>query len=425
MKKLFLIVLLLQLISLSGYASATEGGTIIFKEPTNLSTQTTINDFLHVKVVKVENTTETLIWESDVGSLESINVSVPYGEYKLYVQVVGHRTIWELDNGSSYYSVGPTNNTVVSLWANEAYQKEVFAEAPWRVDPGKNIPVLVMVKDADAWGDYDLGNVEFYRNDDCDRDDNENDDTLLSSYTETAWFGTTVDENNYNLYNPGDWYGLTNLDPSLEGLNGFTCFHVVIRENGGILDPDGDAHSFFNVTISNYDLPTASDWYVGDTHYHSYYTDNDVEFGFPIEATVSAGEAIGLDWVTITDHSFDLKDSNTADPNDKWNDRESKINLYGYGSTFKALHGEEVSARNNIGKIIHFLVYGMEDFSQVGGSNLDFFPGARDEQPGTDLTAWSLEDVISNVTYQGGVGYGAHPAGDPTWEVGLFLWRGS
>ena len=256
----------------------------------------------YVRIAKVKDNKEEIIWESLIDKPEDINISVPQGNYKLYVQLQGHRTIWELDNNGEDYSITSSESIIVPLWANDPVGKEVLADAPWRVETNQ-IPILVMVKDADQiYGDYDLGNVEIYRDDDCDRDNNEGDDTLL--YTETAWYGTTVDENNYNLYNPGDWYGLTSLNPSVYGLSGKVCFHVVIRDIGGILDPDGDTHSHFTVNIASDTLPSLSDWYSGDTHYHSYATDNNVEFGFPVEATVKAGSSIGLDWVTLTDHSF-------------------------------------------------------------------------------------------------------------------------
>jgi len=47
-------------------------------------------------------------------------------------------------------------------------------------------------------------------------------------------------------------------------------------------------------------------WYAGDTHVHSMYTHNWVEFGAPHRGILAAGKAIGLDWTITTDHSCDL-----------------------------------------------------------------------------------------------------------------------
>ncbi len=369
---------------------------------------------MYIKVVKIIDKTEVTFWESNITEQEDISIPAPAGKYKLYVQLQGHRTIWELDNEGGGYEISPSNSTVVPTWVN-TYCKDVFADAPWRVQSDK-IPILVMVKDADGiCGDYDLGNVEIYRDVDCDEDDNEADDTLLE--TETKWYDVTVDESFYNLYEPGDWYGITYLDPSEHGLSGDVCFHVVIRDIGGWLDPDWSAHSHFNVTIANDTLPTLTDWHAGDTHYHSSYTDNAVEFGFPVEATVEAGKSIGLDWNAITDHSFDVGDSKTTDSNHKWEVLKSDVSSY-TSESYRLILGEEVSCYGHENPpnplvprgVVHFLVFGMENFTTVGGTELNFIPGGHDDPWCNDPT-WDLEDVIDVVNSQGGVCYAAHPEG--------------
>jgi hypothetical protein len=47
-------------------------------------------------------------------------------------------------------------------------------------------------------------------------------------------------------------------------------------------------------------------WFYGDTHYHSAYTDDFKEYGAPLPATRQAAQALGLDWIVVTDHSCDL-----------------------------------------------------------------------------------------------------------------------
>jgi S-layer protein (TIGR01567 family) len=369
---------------------------------------------MHIKVVKLTDETEVVFFEFDIIEQEDINISVPAGTYKLYIRLQGHRTIWELDNESRGYEVLAGSTTVVPLWENTLL-KDVFADAPWRTETD-NIPILVMVKDAAGIaGDYDLGNVEIYLDEDCDKDNNEADDILLE--TVTKWYGVTVSGSFYNLYYPGDWYGITYLDPSEHDLSGEACFHVVIREIGGGLDPDSDTHSHFNVNIASDTLPALTNWHAGDTHYHSSYTDNLVEFGFPVEATVEAGKVIGLDWNAITDHSFDIRDSKTIDPNHKFNALKSDVISYNTGS-YRLILGEEVSCYGHKNPpnplvprgVIHFLIFGMENFNNVGGTGLDFIPGGHDEQPEGGLT-WNLEDVIYAVNSQGGVSYAAHPEG--------------
>ena len=49
-------------------------------------------------------------------------------------------------------------------------------------------------------------------------------------------------------------------------------------------------------------------WYKGDMHYHSSYTNDQVEFGADIKSAKTAANALGLDWFFVTDHSYDLDD---------------------------------------------------------------------------------------------------------------------
>lgn len=60
---------------------------------------------MNVKIVKIEDKTEVTVWESDINEQKDINIPVPVGKYKLYVQLHGHRTIWELDNEGREYEV--------------------------------------------------------------------------------------------------------------------------------------------------------------------------------------------------------------------------------------------------------------------------------------------------------------------------------
>ncbi len=431
-----LLVLLIFYFSPPAYATG-ENGTMMLNFSSNIYIQNESalkSQFqpLYIKIVEFQNNTQKSVWQSLITVPEDTKISLPSGKYKFYIQLKGHRTIWELNNEGEGYQVSSGNETVIPLFGN-FLGKEVLADAPWRIEPGDSIPVLVMVKDAnEIYGDYDLGNIEFYRDNDCDRDPNENDDTPLPSYTETAWNGLIINNTIYNLYKPGDWYGITNLDPASESLTGEVCFHAVIRDIGGILDPDGDTHSFFTVNIASDPLPSFWNWYSGDTHYHSSYTDNKWEFGYPVEATVEAGKAVGLEWTTITDHSFDLDDIRTGETNvnHKWNSLKNAVALYQSDPSFKPILGEEVSVNRTDGRIGHFLVYGMENFNSIGGSGYDFFPGQADEYcewhfplpPSEDYTCsetWSLQQAISYVNSQDGIAFAAHPG-----DTGTALGRG-
>jgi hypothetical protein len=112
-------------------------------------------------------------------------------------------------------------------------------------------------------------------------------------------------------------------------------------------------------------LRDSTQWYYGDTHYHSTYTNDVKEYGNPVPDTRAAAEAIGLDWLVITDHSVDL-----ADENPYWEDRLSggsrwdDLGLEVQASSddrFRLLRGEELTilGRPGLGDdTLHMLVFG-------------------------------------------------------------------
>jgi len=111
-------------------------------------------------------------------------------------------------------------------------------------------------------------------------------------------------------------------------------------------------------------LRESPQWYYGDTHYHSSYTNDVKEYGNPVPDTRAAAEAIGLDWLVITDHSVDL-----ADENPYWEDRLTETRWDDLGlevransdERFRLLRGEEVTLLGQANKgddTLHMLVFG-------------------------------------------------------------------
>ncbi|MBU4342119.1 MAG: CehA/McbA family metallohydrolase [Candidatus Altiarchaeales archaeon] len=371
---------------------------------------------IRIKIVRIDGNLETYSKELNVTKPNELSFSLKPGKYKIYAQIAGHKSIVEYNNGSDGYEINPGSKIILPLYGNTLC-KDVFADAPWRTQSNE-IPILIMVKDADGLlcGDYDLGNIEIYKDSNCDESNNEQGDTLLK--TETAWYGVRVyGTQNNNLYYPGDWYNITYLNISQHNLSGKICLHVVIRDIGGFWDFDGDTHSHLVVNITNKSLPAFENWYYGDTHYHSSYTDNEVEFGAPIEATIEVGKAIGLNWVTVTDHSFDLDSS-------KWDNLTYECDSFS-GSEFKCLAGEEVSCylrTSLITQYCHYLAYNISEYIKGG---------EWEDGTGTD---YMCEEVVSMVNNQGGFGYVAHPMNDDhfrdPWQnyslnfTGLEIWNG-
>ena len=147
----------------------------------------------------------------------------------------------------------------------------------------------------------------------------------------------------------------------------------------------------------------------GDIHLHSQYSESHVEFGPPIEMISRAGGAAGLDFVGITDHSYDLAcavdNYLLADPNVQRWELLKKESRKQYSDAAAVLWGEEVSTLNSRGKVVH-----------LGGLAFsDFIPGSldgarrnrkRDKQLNT-------HEVAAEISRQGGISFAAHPGARP------------
>ncbi|MBU4451672.1 MAG: CehA/McbA family metallohydrolase [Nanoarchaeota archaeon] len=140
-----------------------------------------------------------------------------------------------------------------------------------------------------------------------------------------------------------------------------------------------------NITISDKDIPRINNWFYGDTHVHSNYTDNPYEYGAPVYATSEAANAIGLNWVTITDHSFDQTNLST-----NWNDYLRECN-----ADKRCLPAEEVSCDwGAFGYYSHYLYY-----------NASIFMDGAEVYWGDTKTCLENINRINTV----GFGYVAHP----------------
>jgi len=378
----------------------TENGTLNI----NLSNNTPLlynTQSVQVTIIKVEDN-EKIIWNNNEDLPFSLSLSVIPGTYRVYVKK-DNSTIIEYNNDSKGYLVVSRSNIYVpaikgSIEYSNTILTDVLSDAPWRINAGENIPITYIIKDTNQWSLY-IRTITTY--DDDDPIGNEAGDTLV--YTRNIWQWFTGDL----------WYGYDVLSPSIFNENDNDLeIHVKFD-----IAWDFDVHNFYTVYKSPYNLPSLKNWYYGDTHYHSFYTDNVLEFGAPVELTKIVGKSIGFNWVTITDHSFDL-DAN------RWNNLVSDSNIWS-DTKFKILPSEEISCTVPGGiyqKYNHYLAYGITQF----------IPGGEWED-GTG-SHYSCSELVSIVNGQGGFGYPAHPMdSDPfrdPWRdyslnfKGLEIWNG-
>jgi len=117
-------------------------------------------------------------------------------------------------------------------------------------------------------------------------------------------------------------------------------------------------------------LPHPHTWQAGEMHCHSDYSSDPVEFGAPLQVMQAAGEALGLDFIQITDHSYDFCYRKEAylepcSPEEVFADyrRETaQVNDEAPTGSCRLIPGEEVSCGNSRGENVHLLVMGHESY---------------------------------------------------------------
>jgi len=126
-------------------------------------------------------------------------------------------------------------------------------------------------------------------------------------------------------------------------------------------------HTRLVTYLSASPLPKKENWFPGEVHYHSYYTDDQVEFGGDIKGAIELARRMNIDWFFITDHSYDLDDTEgnylKNDPAfPKWEKLKNEVSILQQGEKYPVFYGEELSCGNSEKKNVHFLIINNENF---------------------------------------------------------------
>ena len=271
---------------------------------------------------------------------------------------------------------------------------EILVDTPWRVDAGEPVPIVCIVKDADRFP--------------------------VKLRTLTARYRTRGGEIQKALL-PGsaplhiaDQYW--NMLAFLELPQGQTGNLEVVVEiefvNNGIKriafsdNLPGLSHAPLNVFVSPCKLPTFDGWYCGDAHYHSDMTQDQVEFGAPIEIAAAMGKAMGLNWLVAADHSYDLDIAVGKffehDPKlTRWRKVREDASIVNLNNGFVVVPAEEVSCGNCRSHNIHLLAFDTPQFIPGKG---DGVKRGLNKRP--DLT---LRQCLNRINKVAGFAYAAHP----------------
>jgi hypothetical protein len=184
----------------------------------------------------------------------------------------------------------------------------------------------------------------------------------------------------------------------------------------------GTSHKPLSIYISKNPLPRFENCFMGETHAHTNYTSDQVEFGATLKATRVMAKALELDFFCATDHSYDLDDyrdnylQNDPDLN-KWKDFQNEVKeLNQNEDEILIIPGEEVTVRNRDDKNVHLLIYNSEKF----------FPGSGDsgEKWFSNYSELSISQVLSDISGSA-LAVSAHPSERPPLLQKLLINRGS
>jgi|AntAceMinimDraft_17_1070374.scaffolds.fasta_scaffold15533_1 hypothetical protein len=316
---------------------------------------------------------------------------------------------------------------------------DIFADAPYRMKKYnaqgllQPIPIHLFVHDADGLGfNVDLINIDIKIKNARDsvfnnvitfnnlsasefdsllihRSPNDNDLDIQkfddSDYEKSSdhtiiftAYHDVLDNEDYVKIDSKFWYFTLLIPPDkLQGFEDIIDIHIYFN-----IDWSTDDNTYLRIFRKADDLPKLTDWYRGDTHYHTIFTQNLVETGEALEATKLAGQYVGLDWQFATDHSCDF-DNYGISTDDNWNKLGDKIlQLNNNDTDYVFIRGMEMSVNNEDGKIVHALIYPSPD----NPFSLPYLGDGGGDASGTSV---SVNKMLDSLTVYKGMCYAAHP----------------
>lgn len=294
---------------------------------------------------------------------------------------------------------------------------EIYFDCPWRIARGERIPLVLLVKDADRFPVV-LEHLEVVV-----ADGKRASRQTLGHGLYSAWELPQVVRETYAYFlvevavpeAMGDDVFLT---PRLDVRAGRKTYTL------GVSSPKVFSKEPLRTHLAEEALPRRPGWTYAETHTHSWHTSDQVEFGAPPEVIARMASAVGLRWVFLTDHSFDLdvppgKWFGLDPQQTRWRTLEKELKaLNAEEKSVTLLRGEEVSCGTERGQNVHLLVYGVPEL----------IPGRGD---GVKQRAWwrnaphqSLPEVLTTVRRHGGLAFPAHPATRPSLLERFLLNRG-
>ncbi|MBT3228575.1 MAG: PHP domain-containing protein [Candidatus Marinimicrobia bacterium] len=285
-------------------------------------------------------------------------------------------------------------------------EPELIFDTPWRLEPGQKLSIFLVVKDAHLYPiQLESVGVDIFQHN----------QKLCSQ----SWELNQEVQDRQTDYE----FSFGDCDLPLGEVEIFPTLTYSISGKQRHMQVDnyhGTHKTPLRVTIAEHGLPKLAGWQTGDTHLHSSFTDDQIEFGASLKQTRKAAQLLGLDFISATDHSYDLDDEPDNylknDPElEKWKQSRELITDLNKEDILTIIPGEEISVANARGATVHFLHF----------NDPVYFPGSGDS--GEDWpklnSQLSIDDVLAQRSPQT-VSVGAHTAYKFPWFQRVLLRRG-
>ncbi len=285
---------------------------------------------------------------------------------------------------------------------------EVIFDAPFRLEPGIPLPVVLIIKDADRFP-VNLEKVEI----EVDLKDKSG----------------MVIRKEFNLnekISKSLWFRVFDVEVDTLGWGNLVVKAEALIENRGQRKRVSIDNYFrlpkqpLQVYLAETGLPVLPGWYPGELHCHTAYGIDQVEFGAPLPVIKQLAERIGLNWVALTDHSYNLDDYPNnylkSDPVlNKWRAFWEEIEQLNSKGGVILIPGEEVTCRNAKGRNVHLVILG----------NTNFIPGSGDsaEKWFRTFSENSVDEALSKLTPEA-CAIAAHPLSKTPFLEWLLVHRG-
>lgn len=251
-------------------------------------------------------------------------------------------------------------------------QPEIITDVPCRLEPNQELPVLLMIKDADLFPVVLQGvNLNVQGKD--------------TFFTHHVNFGQQMVTDRW-------WHHIETIkipdrSPCIWEIA--PIWRVQIKGRFRSINTDnlpGISHHPLRIIQSGHTLPKKEGWVFGDAHVHTRYTRDQIEFGAPLPAYPLLGSAQGLSFIFAADHSYDLDDKTGSyvenDPNlIRFKARNAEIDQLNaeYVDQFAIIKGFELSVSSRKNKNIHLLLLNQKDFIPGSGDSAEHWMKTQSE----------------------------------------------